>query len=1385
MALPTAVRQHLQFWMGGLMLLLALGVTWGAQMRATQSLRSDVEAVQARVAQKALATVTQRFDAMATRLRAQARGLAQDTSVISALQTWQGGERRPATLVRQVGATRRDARTTVEVVGPSLETLAWNGPRLPFRADIRSAGVPAQPRLVVATDAEVRTALVAWHPITNAQGEQLGAVRVAEVIRYRPPVQNRYIQEFSLQQAWSDETEETVRVAWAPDAVAPADSPHVELRAGAEGPPLGIASVSPPAGERLIQQTRQTYVDWRVLWVTLLLAWIVGHGWVQYGRRTAGSGRAVGWFVGVAIAWWGLRYALLELDVPARWLSDGDLLAPLFDPTYLASPIGGGVMRSVGDLLITGGFAVVFAVGLLHLATQYRVQVGTLHEFVEQLQRRPPETPAPGRFVVVLLSTIVAIVGLMPVLASFVRRAVVDSTLDFFSRTGLLPEPLVLVVLCALFLLAVAAVLVGIGTAWISLRLLMRHRPSQWPRGLPVFSVAFAWIVGLMVAYIGFDLQAVVPFSVAFVFLTVVFLGGVFGLIGPREGVRHLTLRSLLPSVLALTVLLYPLLYQGMDTQRRVHMVDAASSFEAGRDPRVIFSVEQVLRSARDAFAALPDEREAALDSVATRLVRRSLLASLTTYEAHLTFFGADGTVRYRSAAAGPRVRARSGSEGDDRAAFETLRPVAKLQGDRPVVEQLLSSSVAQTATSAQLQYAGLVELPTSSSTAPQWALLRVEPRSLLPGTGTSIPRVLLPDGSYSDLYADLSLAEFHEGTLVRSFGRDFGRTWLPASIRQDLQDLQDLQDAPRDASGTRGVWRGEEIQGRQFLTYYTPTAGDARHVIAARIPAVLAFDHLYYLLRLAVAGLGVGALFYGLGAAERFRRGLLPATRVRFRDKVLNAFFVVGIVSMVAVGVVGVQVVTSENERVAERRLEDHLSRVEETLALKARPGEPLHRTAARADIDSLAARVGLDLRLYDGAALTATSRPRLVRDRLVDDRLDASVYETLYDDAHRFTTAAAAIGGFRYQVGYQALPDTTGRPRLVLAVPTLAQQERIEEEQARTLAYLFGALLMLVVVVMLTALVLANALARPIAQLREGLEAIGEGRFARVLPVDTRDEIGDLVRTFNDMREQLAESRRRLAQQERELAWREMARQVAHEIKNPLTPMKLSIQHLRRAFKRKAAEPAQGGDGSVADASGDEFAGMFDRITTTLIEQIEALARIANEFSSFARLPTKVLEPMDLNEVIEEAARLMQEESEAVAVEVDLCDAPLVVEADREDLRRIYINLIKNAVQAIPDDRDGHVVIRTTRQAPEGDAAPVACSSVEDNGTGIPEDQRDKIFQPNFSTKTSGTGLGLAIAKKSIEELDGRIGFDTTPGEGTTFWIRLPIAEDATVQA
>jgi nitrogen fixation/metabolism regulation signal transduction histidine kinase len=236
------------------------------------------------------------------------------------------------------------------------------------------------------------------------------------------------------------------------------------------------------------------------------------------------------------------------------------------------------------------------------------------------------------------------------------------------------------------------------------------------------------------------------------------------------------------------------------------------------------------------------------------------------------------------------------------------------------------------------------------------------------------------------------------------------------------------------------------------------------------------------------------------------------------------------------------------------------------------------------------------------------------------------------------------------------------------------------------------------------------------------------------------------------------LEESAAALARTEREGAWREMARQVAHEIKNPLTPMKLSIQYLQKAIVQDAPQVPQ----------------LAARVSATLIEQIEHLSRIAADFSEFANIGSARQEDFDLHDTIRSVSDL-HAMNESVRIELSLEDAPLIVHADRTQMNRLFSNLLLNAVEAIPERREGIVRISESRSGRD------VVISISDNGTGIPETLRASIFSPNFTTKSSGTGLGLAMCKSIVEQQKGTIDFETETGRGTTFRIRLPQADPA----
>jgi len=251
--------------------------------------------------------------------------------------------------------------------------------------------------------------------------------------------------------------------------------------------------------------------------------------------------------------------------------------------------------------------------------------------------------------------------------------------------------------------------------------------------------------------------------------------------------------------------------------------------------------------------------------------------------------------------------------------------------------------------------------------------------------------------------------------------------------------------------------------------------------------------------------------------------------------------------------------------------------------------------------------------------------------------------------------------------------------------------------------------------------------------------------------------DEIGDLVNEYNKMVKKLDVSAEMLAKSEREGAWREMARQVAHEIKNPLTPMKLNLQYLQMAI----------------DNNSPEVKNISLYVAGILLEQIEHLSQIASDFAQFANIGNSRNQIFDIHQVLESIIILYSTNDE-IQINTDLNGQEILIKADKTQVNRLFTNLLQNAVQSVPDYRDVQIEIKS---ALVNDNVVV---SIKDNGNGIPKSMFSKIFTPNFTTKTSGTGLGLAMCKGIVEKINGRIWFDTEEGEWTCFYVEIPVVSE-----
>lgn len=395
-------------------------------------------------------------------------------------------------------------------------------------------------------------------------------------------------------------------------------------------------------------------------------------------------------------------------------------------------------------------------------------------------------------------------------------------------------------------------------------------------------------------------------------------------------------------------------------------------------------------------------------------------------------------------------------------------------------------------------------------------------------------------------------------------------------------------------------------------------------------------------------------------------------------------------------------------------------------------------------------------DINIYDiYGILLSTSRPEIFERHLQGRRMNPEAWHEMAYNHSQKLIHQEQIGSMSFYSAYVPLVDQNSNVIGYLNLPYFTRQGEFVDDLYSIIVAIINIFTLITLVALTLAIVISNQISKPLELIREKIRSVDISSHNEPIRYDSNDELGQLVKEYNRMVIELADSAEKLARSQRESAWREMAKQIAHEIKNPLTPMKLSIQHLIRAKKEEV----------------DGWDAMFQKFSISLIDQINALSNIATEFSNFAKMPVTSVVVVNMNSVIDEVITLFSGYSNLQLKYINSCGSSTSVDGDREQIFRVFVNLVKNAVQSIEKGKNGEITIKLSC------AAKWVTISIEDNGKGIPEDIQPKLFSPNFTTKSGGMGLGLAIVKGIVENTGGRIWFETELGIGTKFFIELPL--------
>lgn len=401
--------------------------------------------------------------------------------------------------------------------------------------------------------------------------------------------------------------------------------------------------------------------------------------------------------------------------------------------------------------------------------------------------------------------------------------------------------------------------------------------------------------------------------------------------------------------------------------------------------------------------------------------------------------------------------------------------------------------------------------------------------------------------------------------------------------------------------------------------------------------------------------------------------------------------------------------------------------------------------------NIAELSSNSSMDIDVYDTRGkLLASSTPEIYESGIISEYINPSAFASLSEYRKDHVVKEESIGSFLYKTIYVSVNSPEDGSVLgYLAVPYFGSRNHIESQQL----IVFSNIIIIFTFVFILSIGLAyyviSRLTRPIMIIADRLHDTGFMQTNQPIDWESDDEIGELVHEYNNMLKKLEATKEELARNEKEAAWREMAKQVAHEIKNPLTPMKLTIQHLSRILGSEERDK---------------------KSLDILLSQIDTLDEIVTSFSHFAKMPTPLKEPFDIGQVLERSVNLHVDKN----IDLDMQPGNYKVEGDVKLFGRIFNNLILNAFQAMKREEEPLLKVKLVD---EGSSVLI---SFQDRGEGISEEIKEKVFIPNFSTKESGSGIGLAVAKRGIEHAGGSIWFESLEGQGTTFYIRMEQAPE-----
>ncbi|GGI26606.1 sensor histidine kinase [Pedobacter mendelii] len=484
----------------------------------------------------------------------------------------------------------------------------------------------------------------------------------------------------------------------------------------------------------------------------------------------------------------------------------------------------------------------------------------------------------------------------------------------------------------------------------------------------------------------------------------------------------------------------------------------------------------------------------------------------------------------------------------------------------------------------------------------------------------------------------------------------------------------------------------------------------------------------------------------------------MINANKILYKTRIQVSIILTVVATLLVVGWTTYWYMNNEYRGQQDVLIKDNIRKVQQNFEKQVfNEGKISTDENAVADFNNFADINNADLTLYDtNGDVIMTTYPKLYNFKIIGRKMGPMAYLNLNGlQRSEFINQDEKIGNLTYAAAYAPIRNAQNKTIAYIGLPNYSNEDEYKDKIALFVSNLINIYALVFVAIGVLAVFLANQITSPLTFIQESISKTKIGQRNEPIVWRRHDEIGSLIKEYNSMIAALEDSATKLARSERESAWREMAKQVAHEIKNPLTPLKLGVQLLEKSWKEQ--DP--------------NFELKFNKFSKSFIEQIDSLSKIASEFSNFAKMPDTKLEQIAVLPVIEQAREVFKSIEKVEINVVNRSEINVHIQADRDQLLRTFNNLFKNAIEASEEECQCLINVLVYNDNKN------AYIEIKDNGKGIPLILHDKIFVPNFTTKTSGTGLGLAFVKQAIENAGGNVSFTSVIGKGTTFYLNFPL--------